>query len=385
VDGHLTAGVQLAYVSPRAGRGETPPQHIPAAQHRAAGQREAFSLTLGGGKIAQPLHVLELDGADIAAAGGEPIADDAALQFCGKTCEGGTIEAASDDQASRAAFGDVIEDRLGIAREIGQATERSLDGRIELALEQRQHPKPDAVPREPPPFVAAVGTVAQAATAQKFEHVASRHVEQRPHDPVGALGMDADEPAEAAAPDQPMENGLGLIVERVPGCDAAEPFAPGDLGQKLVASRTSTLFEVAAAGQRALGHVHGASEPCRETLDEALVPLGIAPAQAMIDVSHRDPPPAPPELGQRDQECDGVGAAGHRYQHRIPFAQQLAARNRAGDRREERIVHPVPRLLPTAARRNRCRLAAWPGAWQGLRFRCCAAVCCCRYCSLAKP
>ena len=134
-------------------------------QHRAAGQREAFSLTPGGGELAHPLHVLELDGTDVAPAGGEPNADDSALQCSGETCEGGTIEAASGNQASRAAFGDVIEDRLVIAREIGQATERGLDGRIELVLEQRQHPKPDAVPREPPPFVAAVGAVAQAATA----------------------------------------------------------------------------------------------------------------------------------------------------------------------------------------------------------------------------
>ncbi len=119
--------------------------------------------------------------------------------------------------------------------------------------------------------------------------------EQGPHkrDPrVGRqdpLPWDSGEPARSGASDDPVEDGLGLIVARVSDRHNFGVTGPGDLGQPVVPGAARVRLEVPGLDRPPLTEVEWQSERRREVGHER----GISPrrltAHAVVQVRDRQP------------------------------------------------------------------------------------------------
>ena len=212
-------------------------------------------------------------------------------------------------------------------------------------------------------------------------------LDERPDDPhatAGAHRRDPPEAFETAAPQQPHQHRLGLIVQRVTGGHHARADLPRHTDQELVPQPAAGVFqrETLTAGERArIGRplVEAQPERAAHRSDERGVLGGIRP-ESMVEVREVNGQGEVAAEGcQRVRERRRVRPAGDRDNNDLPAAQHPVAAQRIADPLDQRQfsvsrsvlaharVHIVARAAGTSRLNARRRRHHRNGGGGGLR------------------
>ena len=160
--------------------------------------------------------------------------------------------------------------------------------------------------------------------------------QQRPDQDPDA-GAHAGQPGRAGAADQPQQHRLGLVVDGVAQRDPAGVQFAGRPPEEGAAHLVPGLLDGDPPGPRQVGHVRrlddaGHAEPLREPPAEALVLVGLRPAQPVVHVGHpregHDRPPR--QLAEQVQQGHRIAAARHGRHDAPPGRDQRPRLDRRG-------------------------------------------------------
>ena len=181
----------------------------------------------------------------------------------------------------------------------------------------RQQIVADAVARNPPIGVGRVVTKGLVAGEQVAPHLGATTLEQRA-DIWTATKPNAAEPAAAGAAQEPKQDGLGLVVERVTGRHARRVEPAPRLVKECVARVARRGFDRSVPGARERRDVNVRDfarelEAIGQRVDERLVGVGLGAAQAVVHVEDTGERKAEirRNLAEQPHERDRVRPAGH--------------------------------------------------------------------------
>ena len=228
--------------------------------------------------------------------------------------------------------GEPLEKRLVLAKRLRRGGEIAR-GRPVQRSERRHHGVPDAVARVRVAAVAGILHVREAVPGEVVQDLRAADLQQRAHDDP-PHGRDAAETAQAGAVHKAHENRLRVVVGVVRRRDAgAAPRRRGPREEVIARAARRGLEPLAGArGER--GDVGapadaGDAERFAQLPDEALVPLGLLAAQAVVEVRAHDA-----ELRHRAQQVeqrDAVRPAGDGAEHRRAGREHIVSGRVAAD------------------------------------------------------
>ena len=234
-----------------------------------------------------------------------------------------------------------------VARGGGERTERLADPGVLLG-ERGQDAVPDAGAREARIGVRRILDERNAAPPEVAQDLRAGDVQQRAHEDVAPV-RNARQAADAGAADDPIEDGLGLVVRLMPQRHPVGPVRAGQLverPQARVARRVLQGGPAAPPPFRRDVDRHG-----RERQPERLRPLahqlhlaGGVGAQAVIDGGHLQREAQPrAQLPQHVQQRHRIGTAGDGDDHAVARTQQLVVSDGGEDGRQH--VEPASLAL----------------------------------------
>ena len=211
--------------------------------------------------------------------------------------------------------------------------------------------------------VAVIETVGEARLAHHRFDVGAPAVDQRADDAVGAARADGAEAAPTAAAQQPHDDRLRLVVERMAGRDLGAAMLVRQSSQRAVPQLPRPRFEVGAAAEvrRQLRAHERDVQRCCVLRRARLVALGVRTAQAMVDVRrHQLDVELRAQLRQRQEHAGGIRSARHGDQDAFGRRQQRVQADAALNHTQqdgERVSHGARSLAGPAPPRNALPLA----------------------------
>jgi hypothetical protein len=138
---------------------------------------------------------------------------------------GGRREACPKGRERR---GRVLDQRVQLGGFVAESTEVLDDPRV-LRGQHGEELVPDAYPFEGALVVRRIADERQSLLSGIVEHICPSAIDQRPHDVVVASSLDAGQAANACPSKHSREDGLSLVVLRVPDGDSDRGLRSGDL------------------------------------------------------------------------------------------------------------------------------------------------------------
>lgn len=212
----------------------------------------------------------------------------------------------------------LVDNSLNFPRKTSEAQERVTDSRIVLVGQFGEQIVPNPIPGEPAIRIGAVFPKGLSERSKVLEHVAAPDFQKGANQ-----GHGRTEAARTGHPGQSrdsrstkdsMKNGLDLIVRGVGTGHIASPHLLGRTCQKAVSAAASRFLEPVG---RSLDFPRLPSpplacdpQPPRQLADELFIPIGLAPSEVVIVVSHDQSPGASMlERSEPTEQGDAVGAS----------------------------------------------------------------------------
>ena len=190
-----------------------------------------------------------------------------------------------------------------------------IDVGVPTAPQGREELMPQAIAREGRVGVAGVLAPRDSPRTKVAQHLASRHVDHRSHQPSLQRRPDPAQPAATGTAEQAKEHGLGLIGSGMSRGDRGTCACGDELAEEPIPAMASGRLDVAIAQRGDTSHVLGSNNALAAELlgrgsNKSLVRVGLATAKLVVQVNRAELA-AGKQLSQRVQEGDGVRAAGH--------------------------------------------------------------------------
>ena len=174
------------------------------------------------------------------------------------------------------------------------------EGRVEGGLEFGDDGEAEPVALEVRVGVGAVFPPGEAALGEPVPDIGTPQVEERPDNAGIGNGANPAESRSTGTAEEAVEDGFGLVVERVAGGDRERLR-----GEEGIADSAGFLFDV-AFGERGRWRRNGRREFVGEMADEGFVVVGFEAAEFVVDVEDGG---GAIELMEDMGERNGIGSA----------------------------------------------------------------------------
>ena len=305
----------------------------------AAGQGHPAVGTVAGDELRDRVHVGEADAPERPQLPAQPEPRHAGAELGVQGQEAGTVQRAPPGHSRVRGRRLPFQERVVGPQHPAQPREPALHRAVAPAAELGQDRAPEPVAQVTRFPVGGVFAMVQAPALQERENLLPGHVQKRTDQQrrAGALRGSrqgprrghALQPFRPAAPEQPHEHGLHLVVAVVPHRDLAHAPLRGHLREEPVTPLARAGFEVPRAAAVSVlpevepGHVEGQRQPGGHAPDELAVVPALPPPDAVVHVGHlQAQSEGGADLPQELQERHRVRAAGHAHQHRVARRQQ---------------------------------------------------------------
>ena len=231
----------------------------------------------------------EIDLPEVAAHVGDGPADQTARDGWGEAAQGSNVEdCLPGGERNPAGYGTIdlsVPEFLVLAGEIGVAGQDGRQAMSPFGGERGQQDVSDAVPVKGEIAVGRVLAPGQPFFAQVAFDFSTRDIQERPDKAAGGHGANPGKAGRIGTAQHPEQNGLGLIVPGVRGCDPIEVSGGQQTAEELQAGEARGLLEVIGNGGDGprFGDA-GEAKAGGETLDEVLVSDGLRAPQAVIQM-----------------------------------------------------------------------------------------------------
>jgi hypothetical protein len=196
----------------------------------------------------------------------------------------------------------------------------------------------DTIARESRLPITRVFTPGNAALAKEHLHVIASHAEKRPDQTLGGYWQNARQSSQPRAAQHPEEDGLGLIVARVPQSDPIGKTAPDQIVKKLAPGPACSLFQIATWKSRDRA-VKIQTSCARHRRHETFVFIRIRAPKLMVEM--RDCGDSDVQFPKDMQEANRIRPARHRDDHAGSMgAQHVVTGNGRGYALEHNLMLP---------------------------------------------
>jgi len=211
----------------------------------------------------------------------------------------------------------------GKVRHLSQVT---ADLRIPVPRQRRQQFVAEAIAGKSQIAIGGVLPPFQAARSEKCLNLRPRHSDQRPDEPIFGHRMYSREAGQPRSAQNAEQDGLRLIVARMPQRDSIRRAIFDQRLEKLQPRPARLLFQISGRLPQARFRAEKRQiKPGRQRGNESLISVRGFPAQLVIKM--RDARQIRPDLAQHMQQADRIRPAGDRRHHPATIRQHVITRD----------------------------------------------------------
>jgi hypothetical protein len=238
-----------------------------------------------------------------------------------------------------------------IAGDLGRMAQDFNNPRVHLR-QQRQKLAPDAVAQKPKVPVACVLTPKLLTAVEPVEHRLPPRLKEGADHTASDDWMDARQAADSRSSQEPMQDGLRLIVRGVPDGDPVRHTGVHQRKKIPVAEAAGSCFEICTSLGGAAPNIGGGTvnrqlETVRKLPDKLLILLGVVSAQLVVEVRNgKGAAQFRGKLLQSQQQGGRIRSSGTGHGNALPGRNQTISPNRFPHLVEHGSVVSLVQFLP---------------------------------------